>query len=192
MNFEQQIDRKAFTLLELLVSSVLTAMLMVALLSLLRSVARTSRQVEQLQVATASTEILDSQLAFDLKNARGAQVGRNELILYGFLSRDGNGLPTLQPSYVGYTIQPAGLVRWQSAVPSARASAGSARSLIWHGAASMTAEVDTLIDDSASSDIAKRNSGGLLPISARAKFSMHDAAGRLITEVTVSHDPEEL
>jgi prepilin-type N-terminal cleavage/methylation domain-containing protein len=189
---QTQTSRNAFTLLELLVSSVLTAILMVALLSLLRSVARTSRQVEQLQVATASKEILESQLTFDLKNARGARKGPNELVLFGFLARDRNGMPTLQPSYVGYKIQPVGLVRWQSATPSPRASDKSDRTLIWHGAANMTAHVDTPIDDSASSDIVKLQAGGLLPMSARARFLIHDTAGRLITEVSVSQDPEEL
>ena len=64
-----------FTLLELLVSSVLTTLLMTALLSVLRSSLQTQQQTANSLVNNVSTRLLRDQIERDLINSRGLKVG---------------------------------------------------------------------------------------------------------------------
>jgi Tfp pilus assembly protein PilV len=77
--------RTGMTLIELVVSALLTAIMMVVLTNILWSANRESRALMQTESAGASPKILIDTLRRDLINARGMTQGNGVLTLAGFL-----------------------------------------------------------------------------------------------------------
>ena len=166
-------------------SSILTAMLMVGLLSITRSSLQTSWQVDMLSASSASTLLISEQIEQDLQNSRGMTVGRNEIVLFGFLSRDSRGLPNYRTAYVGYRIAPAGLVRWQSNDLTARSNRTS--QIIWAGATELKVRLDGLDDEEKPTNQELQLAGGLTPIAPWVSLTLGDRFGRRIVDLQMPH-----
>ena len=80
--------RNAFTLIELLASAVLTAMMMAGLMGITWSAVRESNQLRVAERQRCSTAILRDQMRYDFQNARGMAVTPAEVVLHGFLGDD--------------------------------------------------------------------------------------------------------
>ena len=179
-----------FTLLELLVSSTLTAMLMIGLLTVLRSALQTTQHAEQLSHSNASTLLLNEQIDHDLRNARGIAQRNNELLLHGFLQRDGDAMANYQVAYVGYRIRPAGLVRWQSDSSAGQNTASEI--LVWAGATQLSVRFDGIDDEATASQSDLLLAGGLPIAPPSIEFLLMDASGRVISKRLISHHQDSL
>lgn len=97
--------RRAFTLIELVVSAVLMTIMMSALLSILWASLRQSSELKIADVDQASTSILADQIRRDVQNARGFSLTDRGFVLRGFLSSDrATGLPAMTAATVRYDV----------------------------------------------------------------------------------------
>ncbi|NND99090.1 MAG: hypothetical protein HKN47_17370 [Pirellulaceae bacterium] len=185
--FDHRQRRSAFTLLELLVSSVLTALLMIALLSVLRSALQTSRQADNLNHRSASPLWLAEQIERDIRNARGIQAGPNEVRLFGSLGRDKNGMPNYRPAYVGYRIGRNGLARWESG----SVDPGRGASLVWFGATQLRVDLASSDDDESLTRAPDPSqTGGLQPIPPSVQLIVVDQFAAPVVSLDIDHHRE--
>lgn len=85
----QQLRRRSgFTLIELVASAILSALMMVALIGIVWSAMQESRQLRLDKSIAYPGSLVSDLLRSDLQNARGMRLDRNGVQLHGFLSRD--------------------------------------------------------------------------------------------------------
>ena len=77
-----------FTLVELVVSAVLTSMMMTAIISVVWSTMKQTEQLQREELRSASPVELTRQMRTDFLNARGMEVNENGVTLHGFVARD--------------------------------------------------------------------------------------------------------
>lgn len=100
--------RSAFTLIELVASAVLTAMMMAGLLSVVWSAVRDTNQLRQSETSRFPTTALVEQMRTDFINARGMAIDSTGVTLHGFLGRDSKTRqPLMTPGRVRYEIRRA-------------------------------------------------------------------------------------
>lgn len=115
-------NRRGFTLVEMLVASALAAALMLAVMQIIGAIGRSRQALARSEgEAPWRAELLDT-LRWDLANASEARFRRNRLILVGHAALDGRTLaPKHEPAQVMYDVTTlAGrnwLVRRQSPRP---------------------------------------------------------------------------
>ena len=172
-----------FTLLELLVSSVLTTLLMTALLSVLRSSLQTEQQTANSLVNNVSTRHLRDQIERDLINSRGLEVGNNEVTLFGYLDEDSTGMPTQRAARVRYHISSAGLVRTITGNSRQRGEGN----LLWANAAAMTVATQELDDELQYTPTEIFEAGGLKPIPATIEFALFGKERQMILRFVLNH-----
>ena len=80
-----------FTLIEMVVSALLTSMMMTAILGIVWSTLKQTQQLQREESRQSSPAALTRQLRMDFMNARGMQVDANGVTLHGFLSRESSG-----------------------------------------------------------------------------------------------------
>lgn len=97
--------RDGLTAVEVLASSLLASMLMVALLGVMRGL-KTQEAALESRVPTENwRHTLDQVLDFDLANSRSYQLTPTKLILRGFAGRDAqSGIANWTPSTITYTV----------------------------------------------------------------------------------------
>lgn len=88
MNRCRRQTRTAFTLIELVASAVLTAMMMAGLLSIVWSAVRDSNRLRDSAASRFPATHLIDQMRTDFQNARGMSVDASGVTLHGFLGRD--------------------------------------------------------------------------------------------------------
>lgn len=95
--------RGAFTLVELLAASTLTALVMVAVLGIIGGLSARQRELAQYDSNAAWKSRFRQQLQWDLANARAIQILPNAFVLTGFASRDLNsGMATHKATKIVY------------------------------------------------------------------------------------------
>lgn len=168
------IRRSAFTLIELLASAVLTAMMMAGLLSIVWSAVRESNQLRTADRQQASTTILAEQMRLDFQNARGMAVAPGEVILHGFLGED------QLPGRVVYSHVTNGrtgvLMR----------SGGRSRQIAWVGVEAFAIEPLQIIERE-NGDLPMPESGSLPEIPAIFRVILMGNGGRVLVRETVHH-----
>lgn len=174
-----------FTLIELVASAVLTAMLMAGLMSIVWSSVRESAHLRQSHVRDASADLLVAQLRRDFQNARGMAVSDSQITLRGFLAEDRQtGLPTLLPGTVRYQRR----VLANRAVLSRQAEAAGNidRAVIWIGFDRLRIEplVETDREDEL---VADPVAGGLPAVPAAFRVTMIGTGNRVIWREVIHH-----
>lgn len=101
--------RRGFTAVELLVATVLSAMLMGAILGILRSITRAERTLaSQAPLQSWHARLIDA-LEWDFANSRSLTVLPQGVELHGFAGRDWRtGLASHRPTLIRYLIQADG------------------------------------------------------------------------------------
>lgn len=176
--------RPGFTLIELVASAVLTSMMMVALMSIVWSAVRESKQLRESATSDFPVTHLIDQMRSDFHNARGMAVDSRGVTLHGFIGRDpATRMQQLVPGRVRYELRRVGersiLVR---------AAAGDVTEAVWHGMSAI--RIDAIAEPDPENDLlAAPESGGLpeMPLSFRVTL-VGDRRQLLWREVIHHHD----
>lgn len=108
MNTRYRHRRAAFTLIELVASAVLTAMLMAGLLSVVWSAARDTNQLRRTESSRFPATLLINQMRTEFINARGMAIDSSGVTLSGLIGQDPKTRqPTMTPGLVRYEIRRA-------------------------------------------------------------------------------------
>ena len=178
-------SRRGFTLIELVASAVLTAMLAVTLMSVVWSVVRESAQLAKSQIWRAPVTQLVAQMRRDFQNARGMAVTPVGIQLHGFLDQDRrSGDSTLLAGSVQY--QPAFVANRRVLVRRAAGATGSRTAPLWIGFGSLQIEPleftdaeDALLDDPLA--------GGLPPVPGSFRVTMTSDQGHVLWREVIHH-----
>ncbi|MDZ4853061.1 MAG: prepilin-type N-terminal cleavage/methylation domain-containing protein [Pirellulaceae bacterium] len=179
------VKRRAFTLIEVMLACVLAAMLSVVMLQVMRTTLLESRRIAQSREVASETWLLREQLARDLSNARGYQVGANSLNLAGFMSRDPiTGLNTQQMALVSYQIVPRGS---RSVLQRTETSYGlkpqSFTEVVWDGAGSIVAFPKREFLEAQANEFPDLDRLGVTRLSGGMIFRLFDPTGKILLEI---------
>jgi hypothetical protein len=182
MNRQQARRRAAFTLIELVASAVLAAMMMAALLSIVWSAIRESNQLRASSAGRFPFTLLADQLRCDFHNARGMLVDPGGITLHGFLARDPNTRqPLLVPGRVRYEVRTVGNRR----LLTRRFNASSAEPL-WMAVSSF--EVEPLADlDPEEAPRPLPETGGLPELPLVFRVTLRGDQGRVLWQEVIHH-----
>jgi type II secretory pathway pseudopilin PulG len=177
--------RRGFTLIELVASAVLTAMLTVTLMSVVWSVVRESAQLAKSQIWRAPVTQLVAQMRRDFQNARGMAVTPAGVRLHGFLDQDRrSGDPTLLAGSVHY--QTALVADRRVLVRRAAGVTGSQDAPVWIGIGGLQIEPlefteaeDALLGDPMA--------GGLPPVPGSFRVTMTGDQGHVLWREVIHH-----
>ena len=185
---------RAFTLIELVAATALSAVLLTVVLSVVRTV---NRPPAPTGATTDTAAPLSRQLRWDLANAVVLRTDSRGLTLGGYGSLDPATLePTHLPVVVTYTLRPAGgrlwLVREQSSLD-ARAEGGTADELVCGGVATFGVDAPPTAADRAAATqpaiedptpVEFQQLAGVRPVPPRVRLTVTFAtAGRPAVEV---------
>jgi hypothetical protein len=177
--------RPGFTLIELVASAVLTAILMVTLTNVVWSAVRESSQLAKSQSWRAPVTQLVAQMRRDFHNARGMSVTPAGIRLHGFLDHDRrSGDPTLLAGSVLYlrTIV-AGrpmLVRRAAGIT------GSFAAPVWFGIGGLQIEPIEFVD--AEDELLEDPlAAGLPPVPASFRVTMTSDQGHVLWREVIHH-----
>jgi hypothetical protein len=98
-------NRIGMTAIEVLASTLLAALLMTALVGVLRGLKGTEHALELHSSEEGWKASLDAAMAADFANARTFTWTPNSLALEGFGGRDAGGMPTWLPSSAAYSVE---------------------------------------------------------------------------------------
>ncbi|TWU58432.1 hypothetical protein Poly51_12100 [Rubripirellula tenax] len=176
MKLRNPSHRRAFTLIELVASAVLTAMMMAALMGVVWSSVRQSAELRVAEVDRFPITILAEQLRLDLQNARGMTTIPGGVMLHGFLG-DGS-----TPGRVAYNIKPL-----KSQTVLVRTDGKSAE-IVWVGATSLVIE-SLSISERQEGDLPMDETGGLAEVPPVFRATLMGRGGRILfREVMQHHD----
>ena len=177
--------RRAFTLIELVASAVLAAMMMIALVNVIWSAARDTRQLRDEQLTRASVTLLIDRLRADLHNARGISFDAGGITLHGFIGED--------PTTLGSTLLLA-TVRYESvrigehqALLRRHSEGGrSTREPIWIGCRGL--KIEPLAEmDPEDADLPDPAAGDLPPIPSSFRVTLLGHKGHILWREVVHH-----
>ncbi|MFZ5828656.1 MAG: PulJ/GspJ family protein [Planctomycetota bacterium] len=179
-----------FTLLEVIVASILAGMLMVALVGLLRGFAQQRRYAETLTKLHPPAGLLVSQMRRDLLSARAWQVVPGGLRFIGTMgSGFGPGAPVGRLAEVHYRIvaDDAGPRLLRSELPLGEAAGRGPRDeLLWSGAAAV--ELVVLQDSAETSRTASAvQVPGMQPMPPQVRCVVRGVEGSTIADFIVLH-----
>ncbi len=177
----RRLPRRGLTLIELLVSALLAALMLTALTSVVWSSARDLQRLRRQSVQRfPSTQLVDM-MRTDFTNSRGMLVDPRGITLHGFLGADpSTHQPLLTPGRVRYEVVPAGnhglLVRTGS----------DSREPIWFGCSSVQIES---LDQVGGEDrlLPSPESGGLPPVPTRFRVTIRGIQGQVIWQEMIRH-----
>ena len=177
--------RCGFTLIELVASAVLSALMMAVLLSIVWSTVRETSQLRRREASNWPLTQLVSQMQRDFANSRGLAISGSGVQLYGFLGTDPrNGESLLTPALVSYEVRRVGdrgmLLR------TAVAAQGTDRQPVWFGAGALIVEpLEELAPEDAL--LAEREAGGLPATPGRLRVTLRDDQGRTLWSEVIQH-----
>lgn len=182
MSSQHRHHRPAFTLIELVASAVLTAMMMAALMSVVWSAVREQNQLRRTATGRfPATRLIDA-MRSDFQNARGMAMDSRGVTLHGFLARDPRTRqPLLVPGRVRYEVGRIGtrgaLVR--------RASGGSPEP-VWLGLSAL--RVEPLAEaDPDSAWLPPPETGGLPEVPTSFRVTMIGDQGQILWREVIHH-----
>lgn len=175
---------RGFTLIELLAASVLTAMLMTGLMSVVWSTVRQSNQLRQAEMDQASMTILAERLRIDFQNARGMTLAPDGVLLSGFLG------PGLTEGRVSYQVRPIAIDKDSVERMLVRADSLGTQP-IWLGVDSIRVQPLEIIqrdDDPATSEASMPEAaGGLAEVPASFRVTLIGRRGRILFREVIHH-----
>ncbi len=177
--------RQAFTLIELVASAVLAAMMMVALMNVVWSATRDARQLQDAELARSSVTLLADRLRADFQNARGITTQGGVITLHGYLSEHPNTLdPTHLPATVQYLSAQGGTRRLL--IRRAVSPSGSKSEPVWIGFGSLRIEPlsEPDPDDKLAPDPA---AGGLPAMPASLRVTLSGSDGQILWREVLHH-----
>lgn len=178
----RRIQRNGFTLIELVASAVLTAMLMAGLLGVVWSAVRESNQLRQSETTRFPVTQLVSQLRHDFHNARGMRVDAAGVTLHGFLGRDRRTMqPTLAPGRVRYESR-----RAAGRNVLTRVSSSSDAEPIWFGFGTLLVEPLAETDDEGEL-LPLAETGGLPEVPPSFRVVMLGDQGQVLWREVIHH-----
>ncbi len=174
--------RIGFTLIELIASAVLAAMMMVGLMSIVWSASRDLRQYRTSETTTFPTTLMAERLREDFQNSRGMQWNRDEVLLHGFVARN--------PS-TGDSIWREGRVRYRLANTASgrilvRQQMGRPAEPMWVGVGTLRIEsLDQLSPEDALASLPE--AGGLPATPTVFRVLLLDPRGRSLLREVIHH-----
>lgn len=182
-------SRNAFTLIELVASALLTALMLVALISVVWSAAGELKRLKLSENGASPATWLIDQMRVDFQNARGMGIDRTGVTLYGFLRRHPNTDAVLSlTGQVRYEIRPAvgSNVLW-------RRTDQKGSEAVWIGIGSLS--VEPLSIDEPEDAVAETGrpptrasvTGGLDEIPSRFRVMMLSDRGETLWREVVHH-----
>lgn len=199
-------NRFAFTLLELVVATVLLAVLVTAVVSVLRVLLAESKIVDG-TAATVLPESLARQLRRDVTNARSYRLANSQLDLLGYVAQDADsGRPLLTMAIASYQVRPTGrgglLLRVQQSLDAGAGTAsltGTTRlQPLWHGVGAIgltssyldTRDVSLMppeVMQSLTSGLAA-DASGWLPLSPSVEVTLLGDQGQTLFRESIARD----
>ena len=173
--------RSAYTLIELLAASVLTAILLAGVLLALRASLVETRTADLWDARLPGAQLLREQMRRDVGNATGAAMGAGSLTLFGPLATDAAGQPTLRPATVTYAIRP---ISGRGVLIREERGRRTRREAVWVGCSQLTAA--SMVVEAAPPRAA--DTGGLPPISDAVRMLLTGADGQTLIDETIGRD----
>ena len=177
--------RSAFTLIELIASALLAAMMMVALMNVVWSAARDTRQLTREGLLKSSVSQLAERLRADFQNARGVSLQGGVVTLRGYLAENTQTLETtFQPGAIQYSAASVGAYR--ALVRTMIGPTGAMREVIWVGFGDI--QLEALIEAEEEDELAPDPAAGGLPeIPASLRVTLTGQDGRIIWREVLHH-----
>lgn len=178
-NHKQQ---AGFTLIELVASTVLTSIMMTAILGIVWSTLKQTTQLRRNETQQASSVTLARQMRIDLQNARGMQIDPNGITLHGFLARDNASRSiSLRAGRVRYALRKVNNKRML-----ARTFDGSTWEPLWIDFGSIS--IDPLsFREADDDDLPMAETGGLLEIPESFRITVRSDNGTIIWREVIQH-----
>ena len=182
MTTRRPTSRTAFTLIELVASAVLTAMMMAGLLSIVWSAVRDSNRLRNAQTSRFPVTHLIDQMRTDFLNARGMAIDSSGVTLHGFLSRDPKTQQSLMtPGHVRYEIRIAAGRRVLT-----RSTARGSTEPAWFGLAAL--RIEPLSEsDPESGLLPEPETGGLPEMPLSFRVTMIGDRGEILWREVIHH-----
>lgn len=173
--------RHAMTLIELVVSALLAALMMTALSSIVWSSARESRQLGRDAMHRFPTTQLAQQMRVDFANARGILTDSRSITLHGFLGANpATRRPMLTPGRIRYEVtrvaQQSVLIR----------STADSREPVWVGCSALLFESFDQLDPE-DELLPQPESGGMPNVPASFRLTMLGEDGQVLWRETMHH-----
>ncbi len=174
--------RGGFTLIELVASALLAAMMTAGLMSIVWSAVRESNQLRRSDAGLASVSTLTAQMRIDFYNARGMLVDSSGITLHGFLGRD---------SRSGQSLMIPGRVRYESSMVAGRrvllrVVGENSREPVWIGV--MTLQIEPLQEfDTDDERLPLAETGGLPEVPIQFRVTMLGEDGRTLWREVIHH-----
>ena len=177
-------QRRAMTLIELIVSAVLATLMMVALAGIVWSSARETANLQRAARSHFPVTQLACQMRADFVNARGMLIDPQGVTLHGFLGSDrSTNRPVFTPARIRYEISQLGgnlvLIR----------ASEEAREPVWLGCRSLRIE-PLALPDPESSTLPQPEAGGLPDIPSRFRVTLIGEDGQLLWREVIHHHDE--
>lgn len=174
--------RKAFTLVELIASAVLAAMMMVGLMSVVWSASRDLRDLRSEESSGFPTTLLIDRIRTDFVNARGMQVSSEGIALHGFVGRDPRTRePLWTPARVVYRT-----VETDSGRVLVRQQADSPAEAIWVGVQGLAVEALEQVDPDDIS-MPMPATGGLPEVPGALRITLVGDRGQTLWREVIRH-----
>jgi type II secretory pathway pseudopilin PulG len=178
----RQHRRSAFTLIELVASALLTALMMSVIMGVIWSSVRESNRLRHNAVSRFPVTQLTDRFRTDFQNSRGMAIDGSGITLHGFLARNAvTGQPLLAPARVRYEIRNLSGRRVLT-----RATTGGRTNPIWVGCAALQIE-PLLVADEGSELLADPETGGLPAIPASFRVTMLSDDNRVLWREVIHH-----
>jgi type II secretory pathway pseudopilin PulG len=182
MRNQRRHHRQAFTLIELVASAVLTAMMMAALMGVVWSAVREQNQLRQSETSRFPTTHLIDRVRSDFQNARGMAIDSRGATLHGFLGRDPKTLqPLLVPGRVRYAI---GRIGGRGVLT--RTVSGNSPEPVWFGFSAFQIE-PLAVSDPENEVLPEPETGGLPEVPQSFRVTMIGDQGQILWREVIHH-----
>jgi type II secretory pathway pseudopilin PulG len=182
MTTRRRSPRTAFTLIELVASAVLTAMMMAGLLSVVWSTVRDTNQLRQSETSRFPATLLIDQMRTDFMNARGMAIDSSGVTLHGFLGCDPTTRqPLMTPGLVRYEIR-----RAVGRSVLMRSTSAGLTEPAWFGLSAL--RIDPLSESDPENDLLPEpETGGLPEVPLSFRITMVGDQGQILWREVIHH-----
>lgn len=176
----------AFTLIELLASTLLSAMLMLVIVGLMRTTTAQSKAARHALQSNPPTSILADQIRRDFVNAKHIEIRPNRVRVAGYMAQDvRTGRQTFRPAEVTYAIMSNRQTTWlvrQETQFNATIGKRSRLEVAWSEVDGLT--VVSLDDAEGESAVAPP---GMKPMPSHLIFTIHKRDGQTVLREDIFH-----
>lgn len=179
--------RTALTLIEMIVATVVIALLLSALVGISRASMRQANRAEKLSQQFPATSILAEQIARDVRNADGYTPTNNGFALFGAIGTEANtGRGTHQLARVTYSVRRLRGLRVLLRIEQGAGNQSHQR-VVWFGAGDAALQSVGVLS---AETVDPRLTGGLSPMPTVANVQILSEDGETILDKRVRHHRE--